>query len=59
MHTGLMEHRGAKIQILDLPGLIKGASEGKRRGREILNVIRSSDMVLYVLDRFKNHISMS
>ena len=42
---GLMEHRGAKIQILDLPGLIKGAADGKGRGREILNVIRSTDMV--------------
>ena len=50
---GLMEHKGAKIQILDLPGLIKGASEGKGRGREILNVIRGSDMVLYVLDPFQ------
>ena len=50
---GLMEHRGAKIQILDLPGLIKGASDGKGRGREILNVIRGSDMVLYVLDPFQ------
>ncbi len=50
---GLMEHRGAKIQILDLPGLIKGAAEGKGRGREILNVIRSTDMVLYVMDPFQ------
>ena len=50
---GLMEHRGAKIQILDLPGLIKGASDGKGRGREILNVIRGSDMVLCVLDPFQ------
>ena len=50
---GVMEHRGAKIQILDLPGLIKGASEGKGRGREILNVIRGSDMVLYVIDPFQ------
>ncbi len=51
---GLMEHRGAKIQILDLPGLIKGASDGKGRGREILNVIRGSDMVLYVVDPFQD-----
>ena len=50
---GVMEHRGAKIQILDLPGLIKGASEGKGRGREILNGIRGSDMVMYVIDPFQ------
>tara|TARA_B100001778_G_C18438231_1_gene561143 strand:- start:86 stop:883 length:798 start_codon:yes stop_codon:yes gene_type:complete len=49
-----MEHRGAKIQILDLPGLIKGAAEGKGRGKEILNVIRSSDMVLYIVDPFQD-----
>jgi hypothetical protein len=56
---GVMEHRGAKIQILDLPGLIKGASEGKGRGREILNVIRGSDMVLFVIDPFqKSHFEI-
>ena len=51
---GLMEHRGAKIQILDLPGLIKGAAEGKGRGKEILGVIRSCDMVLYIVDPFQD-----
>lgn len=56
---GVMEHRGANIQILDLPGLIKGASEGKGRGKEILNVIRGSDMVLYVIDPFqKSHFKV-
>tara|TARA_X000000368_G_scaffold413495_1_gene401649 strand:+ start:239 stop:1354 length:1116 start_codon:yes stop_codon:yes gene_type:complete len=50
---GLMTHRGAKIQILDLPGLIKGAAEGKGRGKEILGVIRNSDMVLFVVDPFQ------
>jgi ribosome-interacting GTPase 1 len=33
--------------------LIKGASDGKGRGKEILNVIRGADMVLYVLDPFQ------
>ena len=50
---GLMEHRGAKIQILDLPGLIKGAAEGKGRGKEIIGVIRAADMVLFIVDPFQ------
>ncbi len=56
---GVMEHRGGKIQILDLPGLIKGAADGKGRGHEILNVIRSTDMVLYVIEPFqKSHFDI-
>lgn len=49
---GIMEYRGAKIQILDLPGIISGASTGKGRGREVLSVVRNSDLILIVLDPF-------
>ena len=50
---GVLEHRGARIQMLDLPGIIKGASTGKGLGRRILSVARSADIVLLVLDVFQ------
>ncbi|EME29972.1 GTP-binding protein isoform 2 [Galdieria sulphuraria] len=31
---GILEYRDAKIQLLDLPGIIEGASQGKGRGRQ-------------------------
>jgi small GTP-binding protein len=49
---GIMEYRGAKIQIFDIPGIITGASGGKGRGREILSVARTADLILIVLDVF-------
>lgn len=49
---GIMEYRQAKIQILDLPGLVKGASAGRGRGREIISVIRGCDLILMIIDVF-------
>jgi small GTP-binding protein len=49
---GIMKYKGAEIQILDLPGIIKGASRGKGRGREILSILRSADLMMFVLDVF-------
>ena len=49
---GIMEYRGAKIQILDIPGIITGASKGTGRGREILSAARNADLILMVLDVF-------
>ena len=50
---GVLEYRGAKIQVLDLPGIIKGASTGKGLGKRILAVARSADIVLLILDIFQ------
>ena len=50
---GMLEYRGARIQMLDLPGIIKGASTGRGLGKRILSVARSADLVLLVLDVFQ------
>lgn len=47
---GAIVHKHAKIQILDVPGIVYGASSGKGRGKEVLAVIRSADLILMVVD---------
>ena len=50
---GVLEYGGAEIQVLDLPGIIEGAAEGKGRGRQVISAAKTSDMVLMVLDATK------
>lgn len=47
---GMLYHNGAKIQVLDLPGIIEGAKDGRGRGREVIAVARGSDLILVLLD---------
>jgi len=51
---GTMHYRGAKIQILDLPGIIEGAKDGKGRGRQVLAAALTCNVILIVLDVAKS-----
>lgn len=50
---GILQYNGAEVQIVDLPGIIKAASQGKGRGRQVIAVARTSDLILMVLDATK------
>jgi ribosome-interacting GTPase 1 len=43
-------YNGAKIQILDLPGIIQGAKDGKGRGRQVIAVAKTCHLIFIVLD---------
>ncbi len=50
---GTMHYRGAKIQVLDLPGIIEGANDGKGRGRQVIASAVTCNVILIVLDACK------
>ncbi|WP_440953235.1 OBG GTPase family GTP-binding protein [Methanococcoides sp. FTZ1] len=50
---GVLEYKGATIQILDVPGLVRGAASGRGRGKEVISVVRNSNLVLFLLDVFQ------
>lgn len=50
---GVIHYNDSKIQLLDLPGIIEGASQGKGRGRQVIAVCKSADLLLMILDATK------
>ena len=53
VNPGMLEYNGANIQLLDVPGLIEGAAENRGGGRAVLSVVRTADLVLFVLSAFE------
>ena len=47
---GMMEYAHARIQLLDVPGVVHGAASGKGRGTEVFSVLRSADLIILLLD---------
>ncbi|WP_267161032.1 OBG GTPase family GTP-binding protein [Halovenus salina] len=53
VNPGMLQYRGANIQMLDVPGLIEGAAGGRGDGQEVLSVVRTADLVVFVLSVFE------
>jgi small GTP-binding protein len=55
---GVMKYKSAEIQILDMPGIIKGAAKGKGRGREVITAARAADIILLLGDVFNYNLNV-
>ena len=47
--AGVMDVGGARVQLVDLPGLVEGATEGAGGGRILLACVRAADALVYCL----------
>ncbi|PSP82223.1 GTP-binding protein [Halobacteriales archaeon QS_1_68_17] len=53
VNPGMLQYRGANIQMLDVPGLIEGAAGGRGDGQAVLSVVRTADLVVFLLSVFE------
>ncbi|ELY39708.1 OBG GTPase family GTP-binding protein [Natronorubrum tibetense] len=53
VNPGMLQHRGANIQMLDVPGLIEGAASGRGDGQQVLAVVRNADLIIFTLSVFE------
>ena len=51
---GIHQYEKIRFQIVDMPSIMEGASDGVGNGREILSQIRSCDLLCFCVDLSKN-----
>lgn len=51
---GVLEYEGARIQLLDLPGIVEGAAMGRGRGRQVISVAKTADVIIIMMDATKS-----
>ncbi|EAX97305.1 GTP-binding protein 1, putative [Trichomonas vaginalis G3] len=55
---GILQVNGVDIQLLDLPGILQGASTGYGKGKQVLAVVRSCDLIVYVINAAKADVEI-
>ncbi|MHA1734625.1 MAG: OBG GTPase family GTP-binding protein [Promethearchaeota archaeon] len=46
---GMMEVERARVQLIDLPGIVLGAATGRGRGKEVLGAVRTAELILVLV----------
>lgn len=46
---------GAQIQIVDLPGLIEGATEDAGGGKRLIGIVKNTDGIIFMIDLTKDY----
>ncbi len=44
----------AQVEIIDIPGLVRGASQGQGSGNEFLSAVRDADLLAHIVRAFEN-----
>ncbi|MHA1336244.1 MAG: GTPase [Promethearchaeota archaeon] len=52
---GIYKYKKIRFQIVDMPSLMEGASQGVGNGKEILSAIRSCDLICFIIDLSRNY----
>src|SRR3989344_577108 len=50
---GMMDYKGAKIQLIEVPAIVEGSSTGKAGGTQLLSLARNADAIIITFSEEK------